>query len=358
MPNDGQFRVSLADDGDIPAPREMAARLHRLTQENAIDADYYGNGGAVADLEMEAARLLGKERAVMFPTGTLANLIALRLLAGSDGARVVVHRRSHFFNDSGDNLSLLGGFTMVPLEGEGAGFSVDDVAAEFDRTANARVASRIGCIAIESPSRRLHGRRFAQADIKKISALANDRGIPLFLDGARMLIECAYTGQRPADMAAPFDIVYLSLYKYLGAPFGCVLAGPAAMLDEVFHERRRFGGSLYQMWPAALLAKDALAGSADRWRRARAAGDAVLALAERESSITVERFPDGTNVVLFHLPGAVLDGKKIKEAGFSHELKLPEPSGSFLPLKVNETWLRMEPRDLARRLTDALHQSS
>ncbi|NIA67887.1 low specificity L-threonine aldolase [Pelagibius litoralis] len=354
MSKDTQFLVSLADDGDIPAPKEMAARLQRLTQETAIEADYYGNGGAVTELEAEAARLLGKERAVMFPTGTLANLIALRLLAGPDGARVVVHRHSHLFNDSGDNLSLLGGFTMVPLEGEGAGFSADDVAAELDRTADARVASRVGCIAMESPNRRLLGQRFAQADIKAITGLAGNRGIPLFLDGARMLIECAYSGQRPADMAAPFDIVYLSLYKYLGAPFGCVLAGSAAMLDGVFHDRRRFGGSLYQMWPAALLAKDALAGYAERWHRTRSAAEAVLALVEDQGPVTVEHIPDGTNIVRLRLPGAVLDGDKVKAAGLSQALKLPPPSADCLPVKINETWLNVEPQDLAGRLLKAL----
>ena len=294
----------------------------------------------------------------MFPTGTLANLIALRLLAGTGGARVIVHRHSHLFNDSGDNLSLLGGFTMVPLEGDGAGFSAEDVDAELNRTADARVGSRIGCIAIESPSRRLYGRCFGQDRIDAIAGLAEERAIPLFLDGARMLIACAYSGQDPAAMAAPFDIVYLSLYKYLGAPFGCVLAGPADKLDAVFHERRRFGGSLYQMWPAAVLAEDALAGYAETWRRTRTAGEAVLALIEEQGSIAVERIPEGTNVVLIHLPGGASDGKKLAEAGTAQGLKFPQPSGNVLPVKINETWLRRAPEDLARRILGAIHQAA
>jgi len=51
-------------------------------------------------------------------------------------------------------------------------------------------------------------------------------------------------------------VVYLSFHKYLHAPFGCVIAGPTALFEGLHHRRRRFGGSLYQMWPAAVLAAD------------------------------------------------------------------------------------------------------
>ncbi|MCB1492135.1 MAG: aminotransferase class I/II-fold pyridoxal phosphate-dependent enzyme [Rhodobiaceae bacterium] len=346
--------VSLADDGQVPPPPEMAERLADLTREHGAAADYYGNGGAVADFEAEAARLLDKERAVMFPTGTLANLIALRLLAGTGGGRVLVHAKSHLFNDSGENLSLLGGFTMVPLEGEGAGYSAAQVEAEVARAADARVATQIGCIAVESPSRRLHGARFPAADIAAISGVAQAHGIPLFLDGARMLIECACTGADPAEMAAPFEIVYLSLYKYLAAPFGCVLAGPAALLDDVFHMRRRFGGSLYQMWPSAVLAKDALAGFADRWAKTLPHAEAVLAALEADGSLTVERVPEGTNVVLVGPAEGALDGAKVKAAGRERGLKLPDPDAGRLPLKINETWLALDSREIARRLAEAV----
>ena len=203
----------------------------------------------------------------MFPTGTLANLLAMRVLAGTGGGRVIVHAQSHLFSDSGDNLSLLGGLTMLPLADRGAGFSAAAVSSEIERAHDARVESHVRCIAIESPSRRLFGARFPADDLAAVIRIAQAERIPLFLDGARMLIEAAYIDKEPAAIAAPFDIVYLSLYKYLGAPFGCVLAGRAGQLDNLFHERRRFGGSLYQMWPAAILAEARLEDHAETWRK-------------------------------------------------------------------------------------------
>lgn len=350
------IQASLADDGYVPAPDAMAELLYHLTRDTDAGADYYGNGGAVADFENTAAQLLGKERAAMFPTGTLANLIAMRRLAGLGGGRIIVHRQSHFFNDSGDNLSQLGGFTTVHLDGKGAGISARDVETEIERAADARVASRIGCIAVESPNRRLFGQRFSRTDINAIAGLAADRQIPLFLDGARMLIECAYTGQQPADMAAPFEVVYLSLYKYLGAPFGCILAGPAKLLDAVFHERRRFGGSLYQMWPAAVLASHALAGFEARWQKTRPAAEAVIEAIEADGFIRVERVPNGTNIVMLSIPGAVIDGMRTKAAGLSSGLKLPDPDNNRLPVKINETWLNLDPEEIAEQVTGALKE--
>lgn len=346
--------VSLADDGYVPEPAAMAARLHHLTESTNPKADYYGNGGAVAMFEQAIAAHLGKERAVMFPTGTLANLLAINRLTAGCGRRIIVHRQSHFFNDSGDNLALLGGFTMVPLEGEAAGFSAEQVATEIARAEDARVASAIGAIAVESPSRRLHDQRFRLSDIEAIATIAAEYDIPLFLDGARMLIECAYTGQRPVDMAAPFTLVYMSLYKYLGAPFGCILAGPAALLDEIFHERRRYGGSLYQMRPAAMLAQDRLESFADIWAELLPVSEAVIEALAAHEAIRIERIAEGTNIVLVSLRDRTIDADRLKAAAATQHLKLPPPIDNRLALKINETWRSLEPQELAERVATAM----
>src|SRR6185295_9531108 len=96
-------------------------------------------------------------------------------------------------------------------------------------------------------------------------------------DGARIFIEATWSNRSPADIAAPFDYVYVSLYKYLDAPFGAVLAGPADKLKGLAHERRRYGGGLFQMWPAALLALHALPRQTAEWVAIRAALDNVVA---------------------------------------------------------------------------------
>lgn len=339
--------INMADDSHILPPPEMSALLAELSKE--ADADYYGQGGAVEAFETQVAQFLGKERAVMFPTGTLGNALTLQRLTGGAPARVIVHRQSHLFNDAGDNLSQLSGLTMVPLEGDGAGYSSAQLKAEISRTNSARVGARIGAVTVESPSRRLHGRRFGR-ELSDVLEVARAEGLPLFLDGARMLIECAWTGQTPSEMAAPFDAVYMSLYKYLKAPFGCVVAGPAALFQGIHHDRRRFGGSLYQMWPAAVLAADALPRQADLWASARAVGDSCIPYL-KASARPVTTFDDGTNVLMFDCRSSAAT---LKAAGDAVGLKFLPPSGGCLSVKINETWIGHDPQKIADRLIGAL----
>ena len=106
--------VKLFGDGLGLSPAEYVDVLQRILDENGIDADYYSNGGVVEELENTMAEALGKERAVYFPTGTLANHVAIRQLAGSR-TRVIVPHDSHLYNDSGDCAQQLSQLNLVPL---------------------------------------------------------------------------------------------------------------------------------------------------------------------------------------------------------------------------------------------------
>src|SRR5438045_6265864 len=120
----------------------------------------------------------------------------------------------------------------------------------------------------------------------------------LKLDGARLLIESVYTGIAPADYAARFDTVYVSLYKYLNAAAGAVLAGPRALLDGLFHQRRMFGGGLPHVWPYAAVALHYLDGFSERFAAAAAASETLLAALLDHPHVAVTRPPAGTNVTL------------------------------------------------------------
>ena len=177
------------------------------------------------------AALLGKEMALFLPSGTLANHLALRLLA-TRGRRVLVQRESHIYNDTGDCAQELSGLTLIPLAPQRATFTLAEVEAEIARLPEARVSTPIGAISIESPVRRLQGEVFDFAEMQRIAAFARERRIGLHLDGARIFLASAYTGITPASYAALFDTVYVSLYKYFNAAAGAVLAGPRELIDE------------------------------------------------------------------------------------------------------------------------------
>jgi threonine aldolase len=164
----GAGDVFLSGDGLHLSPAEHGALLARLVAGREIAADDYALGGEVAEFEAWFATLLGKERAVFMPTGTLANHLALRTLARGR-SRVVVQDVSHVYNDTGDGCQVLSNLNLIPLAPGKATFSREDVERVLARTASGRVAAQVGAISIESPIRRLRGELFDYGEMRFIS---------------------------------------------------------------------------------------------------------------------------------------------------------------------------------------------
>src|SRR3984893_846467 len=150
--------VHFRSDGLALSPAEYSRLLVRLAEERGIAADEFSREGIVIELEERMAALLGKQMALFLPSGTLANHLALRLLA-TRGRRVLVQRESHIYNDTGDCTQELSGLTLIPLAPQRATFTLAEVEDEIARLPEARVSTPVGAISIESPGRRLPGQR-------------------------------------------------------------------------------------------------------------------------------------------------------------------------------------------------------
>src|SRR5580700_4133486 len=233
--------VHFRSDGLALPPAEYSRLLVQVAEERGIAADEFSREGVVLDLEQRMAALLGKEMALFLPSGTLANHLALRILA-TRGRRVLVQRESHIYNDTGDCAQELSGLTLIPLAPQRATFNLAEVEDEIARLPEARVSTLVGAISIESPVRRLQGEVFDFAEMQRIAAFARKHRIGLHLDGARIFLASAYTGITPASYAALFDTVYVSLYKYFNAAAGAVLAGPRELTETLFEALHRQSG--------------------------------------------------------------------------------------------------------------------
>ena len=344
--------VHLSGDGLALPPRAYTALLDQLTRTAGVDQDVYLLGGEIERFERRWATLLGKETAVFMPSGTLANHLALRALAGTR-RRVIVPETSHVYNDTGDACQTLSGLTLMPLAPGAATFTRADIEAVLARTASGRVATDVGAILVESPVRRLSGRMFDWDEAKRITAYAREHRIGTHLDGARLFIASAYTGISPAEYAAPFDTVYISLWKYFNSGIGAILAGPKRVLDGMFHVRRMFGGNLAAGWPAALVAGHFMEGFVDRLKSAVRVSEEFYRAIAGHQNVTIERIPNGTNLTRLTLKN--VDPKQVVARLADRGLRMPTPSASgTVTLGVNESWNRTTAAELTRVFEQAL----
>ncbi len=284
--------VWLVGDSAPPDPVRTAARLAERVQQGK-PRDSYLAGGAVAELEQRFATMLGKEDCAFLPTGTLANHVAIRILAG-DATRVIVQHESHLYRDESDAAQLLSGLNLVNLAPGRAGPTLDEIKAAVDEAENGPYPLKIGAISLESPVRRAGGEMLAPARLTEITAYARGKSIRLHLDGARLLL--APPAYDIAGTAALFDTVYVSLYKYLDAPFGAVLAGSKAEIAKARALRHQFGGTIYQAWPCAVLALAALDDFQARHKAAFAAADQLFAALEKAGAARLKPAPNASNI--------------------------------------------------------------
>jgi threonine aldolase len=346
--------VHLDHDGLGLGPSETLAELARLCAAQPPVEDVYGLGGVVEEVEAYFARVLGKERALFMPTGTLANHLALRALA-RDRRRAVVQEVSHIYNDTGDSSQILSGLTLVPVAPDRATFTWADVDRVLRRTASGRVSAAVGAISIESPVRRRSGELFDRAEMVRVCAQARRLGIGLHLDGARLFIASAYTGISPAEYAAPFDTVYVSLWKYFNSMNGAVLAGPAALLDGMFHVRRMFGGAIFNAWPFAMLARRYAEGFVERLGSAIGVSEEFIRSVSGPA-VRIERVRNGTNIfqLVVASPQAQSLPQRLRPQGIVLPQPSPGPDGAGFLVHVNESWNRTTGAHLAEAFHRAL----
>ncbi|MFD8687788.1 threonine aldolase family protein [Streptomyces sp. NPDC059651] len=235
----------------MPVDRSLGEQLAALTAGAATvtdpdrPADIYGDG-VVTELEQRIAGLLGTEAAAFFPTGTMAQQVALRCWAGRTGnATVALHPLAHPEVHERDALASVSGLRTVHPTSAPRLPTADEI-RDF--------AEPFGTLMLELPLRDAGFVLPTWEELEAVVAAARERDAVVHFDGAR-LWECASRfGRELPEIAALADSVYVSFYKTLGGISGAALAGSASLIEEARTWRHRYGGQLFQQFPAALAA--------------------------------------------------------------------------------------------------------
>lgn len=224
---------------------ELLAPLAEAPYDTDQPADVYGDG-VVAALERRVAELLGTQDAAFFPSGTMAQQVALRCWAGRTGNPVVaLHPSSHLERWEGGALSAVSGLRTVHPTTEDRQPTAGEVAA---------LAEPFGTLVLELPLRDAGFVLPGWEELRALTDAAREREAVVHFDGARLWETTVHFGRTLPEIAGLADSVYVSFYKSLGGLSGAALAGPEAFVEEARVWRHRYGGQVFRQFPQALAA--------------------------------------------------------------------------------------------------------
>lgn len=214
--------------------------------EGQLDSDLYGTGRLIEDFQTKMANYLGKEKAVFFPSGTMAQQIALRIWCDRKNIkRVAYHPLCHLEIHEEDGLKELHQIEPILLADKSRVIHLEDVL---------NLEEEISCLLLELPQREIGGQLPDYEELVTISAFCREKGIKLHLDGARLFEILPYYQKSAAEICQLFDSVYVSFYKGIGGIAGAILAGDEAFTQESKVWKRRHGGDLISLYPYILSA--------------------------------------------------------------------------------------------------------
>lgn len=213
-----------------------------------VGDDVLGEDPTVRKLERKAADLLGKEEGLFLVSGTMANQVAAATFC-RHGAEVIAADTSHIYNLEVAGLAALFGLQVRPLHTQRGVFDREELAAAI-RPGAIQVAAT-GLVCLENSFDLNRGYAVSVDAIAHMSDIAHGRGVPVFLDGARIFNAAHALGQSASRICAPVDAAMFCLSKGLSCPVGSILVSSREFITQARRIRQRQGGGWRQ---AGLLA--------------------------------------------------------------------------------------------------------
>jgi threonine aldolase len=269
--------------------------MRRAMAEAQVGDDAYGEDPTANRLQDLAAQLLGFERALFFPSGTMANQVAL-LLHLPRGSEVLAPEGAHLYEYELGAPALLAGALVRAVPAPGG---VPDLEALKRAIRRGPFQAPTGLIALEN-THNLAGGRVVPLEVQKaFQALAQAHGLPTHLDGARLFNAATFLGVEAKEVARGFTTLMVSLSKGLGAPVGSLLLLPKDLEAEARRYRKLLGGGLRQAGVLAAAGILALTEGPKHLKRDHAL---ARALAEGLARLGLKVEPLETNMVYLEVP--------------------------------------------------------
>ncbi|MGF7058837.1 low-specificity L-threonine aldolase [Brassicibacter mesophilus] len=291
--------------------------MRKAMYQAEVGDDVYREDPTVKELERLAASKLGKEDALLVPSGTMGNQLAL-MTHTQRGQEVILEDWAHIFRYEAGGLAFLSGLQARTIAGTRGIMNVNDIKAAIIKDDDLHHA-QTGLICIENTHNMAGGVVIPLDKMKDIYNTAKGYSLPVHLDGARLFNAATYLKCDASEIARYTDSVMFCLSKGLCAPVGSILAGNTEFIDKARKYRKMLGGGMRQ---AGIIAAAGIISLNDMVDRLVEDHENAYKLAEGLSNIkgiSIDFETVQTNIVMANISGTGLKSDelvmKIKEKG-------------------------------------------
>jgi threonine aldolase len=291
-------------------------KMRKAMAEAVVGDDVLGDDPTVLTLERTAAAIMGKEAALFCPSGTMANSIAVKMWTNAL-EEVIVEERSHIYNMESTHMTFISGVTPRPVQSARGAMDPKDVVAAI-RKPNVHTPETT-LICLENTHNNWGGAVLPLENFKAIRKVADDHGLKVHLDGARIFNASHASGVPVGEYAKQVDSLMFCLSKGLSAPAGSMLAASRERIEFGRRLRKALGGGMRQVGVLAAPGLIALTEMVDRLKEDHVRAKALARGISGLPGITIDPATVETDIVIFGFDhpaitvAAMLD--KMKERG-------------------------------------------
>ncbi|UAB75249.1 low specificity L-threonine aldolase [Mesoflavibacter sp. SCSIO 43206] len=276
-----------------PTPKMLEAMMQAKVGDDVYDEDETVNA-----LEEKIANLFGKEKALFFPSGTMANQTAIKLHT-NPGDQVICDKYAHIFNYEGGGASFNSGVSCKLIDGNRGMFTAKQV-EEAINPPDFYHSPLTRLVEIENTTNKGGGACWDFDEILKIKSLCKTHNLGFHLDGARLWNALVAKEETTEQYGKAFDTISVCLSKGLGCPVGSVLVGDKAIMENAIRIRKILGGGMRQVGFLAAAGLYALDNNIERLAEDHKKAKYIAELLQQSNYVkNVESVE--TNIVIFEL---------------------------------------------------------
>lgn len=263
-----------------------------------VGDDVYKEDPTVNLLEQRLAEMFGKEMALFFPTGSMANQAAIKLHT-QPGEQLICDKWAHVYNYEGGGASFNSGVSCKLVDGNRGMITADQVVENINPP-DFYHSPLTSLVCLENTTNKGGGACYNFEEIKRIREVCNEHQLGLHLDGARLFNALVAKGESPKQYGEVFDTISICLSKGLGTPMGSVLIGDEKLMKNAMRVRKVLGGGMRQIGYMAAAGLYALENNVKRLAEDHQRAQ-ELATTLTGQAYVKEVEPVETNIIIFYL---------------------------------------------------------